>query len=312
MIGRGETGSFRNPGWWRRPRAVAAWAREAGPLWPMTAAGLAALGIWIVTSWRVGVFVAGVLLFLVGVLYELRDRAWRRQARGAAAPDPTRARIIRDDLGMAGLGGIQAPQALMQDDYVALLERDQDRARESFVMRQPAHVDDYEWDCRRCHQRAVTLVIHHPIWDGPHENAGSGVVDIRVTPYCPRCDAFTIALAWTYGLEPSPLLFDILTRGFVTQQPRLAGIPVRLPYTGVGAIRLHTALWLRAPFHNLPIQVERAVPPPPAPKDQPHPFTLASPIADVVATARPCEVCGRLLADPIHAMSQQAAPPVAP
>jgi len=301
MVGRGETGGFRNPGWWRRPRAVAEWAREAGPLWPMTTAALVALGVWIVTSWRVGVFVAGVLLFLVGVLYELRDRAWRRQARGASAPAPdsTRARIMRDDLGMPGIGGIQAPQALTQDDYVALLERDQDRARDAFVMRQPADVDDYEWDCRRCHQRAVTLVIHHPIWDGPHENAGSGVVDTRVTPYCPRCDAFTIALAWGYGLEPSAPLFDMLSTGIVTGR-RLPGIPLRLPWTGVGAIRLHTALWLRAPFHNLLVQVERAVPPPPAPKDQPHPYTVTPPTIDATGKLLPCEVCGRPFDDALH------------
>ena len=297
MVGRGETRGFRNPGWWRRPRAVAEWAREAGPLWPMTTAALIALGVWIVTSWRVGVFVAGVLLFLVGVLYELRDRAWRRQARQERVASPI---MLTPPGGGAGLGGIQAPQALLQDDYVALLERDQDRARESFVMRQPAHVDDYEWDCRRCHQRAVTLVIHHPIWDGPHENAGSGVVDYRVTPYCPRCDAFTIALAWGYGLEPSPQLFDQLTGGAVTGG-RMPGIPLRLPYTGVGVIRLHTALWLRAPFHNLPIQVERAIAPPPAPKDQPHVYTVTRPTIDATGKLFPCEVCGRPVDDPLHA-----------
>jgi len=305
MVGRGRTGDFRNGSKWARLRA---WVLEAGPLGAMLGAGLAALGIWIATSWRVGVLVAGVLLFLVGVLYELRDRAWRRQARAARTPAPPRpAPAGAAWMTVAGMGGaLQAPQALMQDDYVALLERDQARTRDSFALRgrgaRAIDVDDYEleWDCRRCHQHAVTLVIHHPIWDGPRENAGSGAVDYRVTPYCPRCDAFTIALAWTYGLEPSAQLVDMLTSGVVTGG-RFPGIPVRLPYTGVGAIRLHTALWLRAPFHNLPIQVERAVPPPPAPKDQPHAYMVTRPTLDATGALFPCEVCGRPADDALHA-----------
>jgi len=323
MVGRGETRGFRNPGWWRRPRAVAEWLREAGPLWLMMSAALMGLGLWIAMSWRVGVFVAGLLMAIIGVLYELRDRAWRRQRRPATVSVPAPGPRLPTAL--------QIPQALMQDDYVTLLERDQVRAQDSFALRIRAArayaVDDHEleWDCRRCRQRAVTLVIHHPVWDGPFEGAGSGVVDVRVTPYCPRCEPVTIARAWAYGLEPSAQLFDAVTGG-VAAGGHLAGIPLRLPWTGVGVIRLHTALWLRAPFHNLPMQVERAIPPPPAPKDQPHPWTVggqprlvldldhvkqpddvpAGTVAiDVPGFDAPCEVCGRPLTDPIHAMSQQ-------
>lgn|SRR5574341_18907 len=133
-----------------------------------------------------------------------------------------------------------------QDEYVALLVADRTRQR-GFVW-QPER-SPY---CRHCHQRAGVLEIVHPIWDGPFDDAGSGIVDTRLVPLCP-CEQSESRRLDDLGLVLSELPLDARTTGWSP----VAGRPIRLPWLDRLPVRLHPELFDRPAFHRLSVRVER-------------------------------------------------------
>lgn len=138
-----------------------------------------------------------------------------------------------------------------QDDYAEVLARDGARIVRDFTWDRAAGT----WFCGHCARRATLVGIHHPIWDGPFEGGGSGVVDRRDVPWCPGCECLAELGGLAHGEDehrawPAPLPRD------------LSGRPVRLPWLDQLPVRLRAELFERAAFHRLPVQVERFRPPP--------------------------------------------------
>lgn len=125
------------------------------------------------------------------------------------------------------------PRPIDQEGYAAILQADDARCQLFRIM-----PDGRGAVCLRCSRTARLVDVRHPIWDGPFDEAGSGVVDRRLLWWCKGCD----------GLAPP-----------------VAGAPVRLPYLDHLPIRLLRELYDRTAFHELPGAVELYEPPPPAP-----------------------------------------------
>lgn len=150
-------------------------------------------------------------------------------------------------------------EPLTQDEYVALLEGDRGRQR-AFTLGGPERTWCY---CRQCHRRAVVLEIVHPIWDGPFDGVGSGIVDTRMVAVCFQCAPQPV-LAPLGAVPGSTLETSQAYRAVVS------GRPIRLPWLDRLPIRLHPELFDRPAFHGLSIRVERWRPPetPPAERSE--------------------------------------------
>jgi hypothetical protein len=149
-----------------------------------------------------------------------------------------------------------AKPPLTQDDYAALLRTDE--AHEGHFPSRPHRV------CLRCSRVAAILIVRHPIWDGPFDGAGSGVVDERVLSWCLRCDG---------------------------RPPNQAGRPVRLPYLDTEPIALLPELFGRDAFHRL---TQRVIPAPVLPPRPTHAFEKSAGDWPI------CDVCGYAKDDPRH------------
>lgn len=190
------------------------------------------------TTWDTVLTVMATLLALGALVAAvLAMELWRERRRRRRAAEPA----------VAMAPAVERP--LDQDDYAEILARDGTRI-----------VRDYTWDraastwfCGRCARRATLVGIHHPIWDGPFEGAGSGVVDRRDVPWCPPCDRVP---------DLGGLAFGAAVNHLSAQEGIASGRPVRLPWLDQLPVRLRAELFERAAFHRLPVQVERFRPPP--------------------------------------------------
>ncbi|MGH7730118.1 MAG: hypothetical protein ACRENJ_02605 [Candidatus Eiseniibacteriota bacterium] len=195
---------------------------------------------------------AGLLVALLLALagFVLGERRLLRRARAkleALEGTWPRRHEHQEDEGLPPARRTVGSLDLDQDDYAEVLTADRARILRDFEWSRAAGT----WHCRRCRRKAALIGIAHPIWDGPFDGAGSGVVDTRDVPWCPRCDE----LADLGGLA------IVLTS---VHGGAAAGLPIRLPWLGQLPIRLRPELFERAAFHWLPVQVERFRPPPPA------------------------------------------------
>ncbi len=205
----------------------------------LTALVMAASGsvvVWTTTGlvWPVLAALGATALYM-GAL-EIRDR--RRLARARAALEA---------LGAWPPGALREipPAPLFQEDYAKILRDDRARFDGEFEWR----VGTFR--CRRCHRRADLVSVHHPIWDGPFDGAGSGAVDVRDVPWCLGCDGLGVKFLASVGVsEPLP----VGGRDW-------PGRPVRLPFLDIVPVRLLPELYDRPAFHLLMIGVERYVPP---------------------------------------------------
>ncbi len=126
-------------------------------------------------------------------------------------------------------------RALDQTEYAELLQADAAHER---LFHARNGVDRLR--CGRCHRPSFDTAVHHPIWDGPFDEAGSGKVDVRLFSWCAACDG---------------------------PPPAQEGPAIRLPYLDNLPIRLLPELFNRPVFRALPMPVELYVPPPPAPAE---------------------------------------------
>jgi len=244
-----------------------------------------------------------VVWILVLVMYWRR----RRNARPAGlAPAPASvATNIGGPAAAPALVEWDQVEALGQDDYAALLERDRERlSRFDYVGPDAVR-------CHLCQTPGVLVTITHPIWDGPFHGAGTGRVDVRDVRMCPRCELFTVVKAEELGLWPALDPMEALS--VMLNQGQADGRPIRLPWLDPlqSPIALHPALWDRPAFHNLLLRVQRGAPPPPAPSRQPHRYVYYQ--DDVLQHAPPaarpqqrCEVCDQPAGAAIHDVTDPA------
>ncbi len=207
---------------------------------------------------------AGLLVVVAAIaLYESNESALRAElrafARGAGtvgpAPEPVAQLAI-------------SRRWLTQEDYAKILEHDRELLAQFEWTESAEPVDlaplgsgamSTPPPCKRCHRRAAFFSIAHPIWDGPFDGAGSGVVDVRRVPWCFFCadplDGNRL------GVEPIASRVHQLVEPGVDKTFHLPGLPIRLPWLDTLPVRLVPALFERPAFHRLMVAVERWRPP---------------------------------------------------
>lgn len=273
---------------------------ERGP-WILTLLGavfLVSLGYWLRSGQGLAVVVVtGILAGIVGWVEWHLWHAQRPLETAATVEAPRVVELVEAD----------QVEALGQDGYAALLARDRERLARFDALNATDAVlrGGFRKRCRACHSAAVSIGIHHPIWDGPFHGGGSGRVDVRAVDVCPHCDIFTRHLADELGLWPSPNTLVALE--VMLNEGNAAGRPIRLPWLdpGLTPIALHPDLWDRPAFHNLLTPVQKGSPPPPALARQPHLYVYYEQdqlrhAPPATRPRQPCEVCDQPADAPIH------------
>lgn len=219
-----------------------------------------------------------VVLWLLFVTERIRREL--DAARGAAQPwpAPPKPEEFSNLPGKQRLSGVGEAwieeKPLTQGDYAGILQRDRERHHQDFELQLSSGgpspgLSDREWFCRRCHRRALEITIHHPIWDGPFEGAGSGVVDPRLVFYCIFCDP----PAMPEGIDMARTMSSRIASAEADGRPVGVkaivdsgwgyGRPIRLPWLDDLPIQLAPELFEREAYHRLPVKMTRYRPPEP-------------------------------------------------